>query len=279
MKILASILFTLICHVSFAQTYSVMTYNIRLDTHADGVNAWPNRKEKLIALIRKNNPDILGVQEVLHHQMQDLQSGLPEYTFVGVGRDDGKEKGEYSAIFYKKEKFEVIKQSTFWLSETPDVPGSKNWDAAITRVATYAHLKDKTSGQTFLVLNTHFDHIGKQARLNSAILIKGYIAGYLDFNKTMPVIITGDFNSEPTEPPYLSMINEVVMKFYDTRPANSTTGTFCGFTVNAMTCKTIDYIFHSAAWKTESYQVLTDHDGTYYPSDHLPVIAKLSIIR
>ena len=199
--------------------------------------------------------------------------------FVGVGRDDGKEKGEYSAIFYKKEKFDVLKQNTFWLSETPDVPGSKSWDAAITRVVTHAELKDKTSGQTFLVLNTHFDHIGKEARLNSTILIKGYIEGYLDFNKTMPVIITGDFNSEPTEPPYQSMISEIGTKFYDTRPADSAVGTFCGFTVNAMTCKTIDYIFHSAGWKTESYQVLADHDGTYYPSDHLPVIAKLSIVR
>jgi endonuclease/exonuclease/phosphatase family metal-dependent hydrolase len=279
MKTVAFILFTLLCHVSFAQTYSVMTYNIRLDTQADGVNAWPNRKEKLIGLIRKNNPDILGVQEVLHHQMQDLQSGLPEYTFVGVGRDDGKEKGEYSAIFYKKEEFDVLKQNTFWLSETPEVPGSKSWDAAITRVVTHAQLKDKTSGQTFLVLNTHFDHIGKEARLKSAILIKGFVEGYTHSNKTMPVIITGDFNSEPTEPPYQNMINEIGVKLSDTRPANSTTGTFCGFTVNAMTCKTIDYIFHSPAWKTESYQVLADHDGTYYPSDHLPVIAKLSIVR
>ncbi len=277
MKILVSFLFTLMCYVSLAQTYSVMTYNIRLDTQADGVNAWPNRKEKLTALIRKNNLDILGVQEVLHHQLQDLQTGLPEYSFVGVGRDDGKVKGEYSAIFYKKEKFEVVKQSTFWLSETPEVPGSKSWDAAITRVATYAQLKDKNSGQAFLVLNTHFDHIGKEARLKSAILMKGFIEGYTHANKTMPVIITGDFNSEPTEPPYQNMINEIGMKFYDTRPVDSNVGTFCGFTVNAISCKTIDYIFHSAAWKTESYQVLADHDGMYYPSDHLPVLVKVRL--
>jgi len=277
MKIFNTLLLALSIQLSYSQTYSVMTYNIRLDTQTDGVNAWPNRKAKLIALIAKNNPDILGLQEVLHHQMQDLQSGLLEYAFVGVGRDDGKEKGEYSAIFYKKEKFDVVKQNTLWLSETPDVPGSKSWDAAITRVATYAQLKDKTSGQTFLVLNTHFDHIGKQARLNSAIFIKGFMDGYLHSNKKMPVIITGDFNSEPTEPPYQNMIDEIGMKFYDTRPADSTTGTFCGFTVNAMTCKTIDYIFHSSGWKTESYQVLADHDGTYYPSDHLPVFVRVSL--
>ncbi len=277
MKFFNIILLALSIQISYSQTYSVMTYNIRLDTQADGVNAWPNRKEKLIALIRKANPDILGVQEVLHHQMQVLQTGLPEYAFAGVGRDDGKEKGEFSAIFYKKEKFEVLKQNTLWLSETPDVPGSKSWDAAITRVVTYAELKDKISGQPFLVLNTHFDHIGKQARLNSAILIKGFIDGYSHSNKTMPVIITGDFNSEPTEPPYQNMVDEIGMKLYDSRPANSTAGTFCGFTVNAITCKTIDYIFHSTAWKTESYQVLTDHDGAYYPSDHLPVLVKVRL--
>ncbi|MBI3220260.1 MAG: endonuclease/exonuclease/phosphatase family protein [Bacteroidetes bacterium] len=277
MKLLNTIILAMGIQLSVAQTYSVMTYNIRLDTPADGVNAWPNRKEKLIGLIRKNNPDILGVQEVLHQQMQDLQTSLPDYAFVGVGRDNGKEKGEYSAIFYKKEKFEVLKQSTFWLSETPDVPGSKSWDAAITRVVTHAELKDKTSGQIFLVLNTHFDHIGKEARLKSTLLIKGFIEGYTHSNKKMPAVITGDFNSEPTEPPYQNMVNGIGIKLYDTRPADSTAGTFCGFTVNAMTCKTIDYIFHSAGWKTESYQVLADHDGTYYPSDHLPVIVKLTL--
>jgi endonuclease/exonuclease/phosphatase family metal-dependent hydrolase len=156
-----------------------MSYNIRLDTEADGINQWKNRTDKVIALIKKNNPDLLGVQEALHNQMMDLQKGLSEYEFIGVGRDDGKEKGEYSAIFYKKDKFEVQFQKTFWLSETPSIPGSKSWDAAITRVVSFALLKDKITNKSFLYANTHFDHMGKEARKNSATLIKIFLNGFI----------------------------------------------------------------------------------------------------
>lgn len=254
-----------------AQSVKVMSYNIRLDTKADGINQWGNRIDKVSQLIKLHNPDLLGVQEALHNQMMDLKNNLPQYNYVGVGRDDGKEKGEYSAIFYKKDKFEVLEQKTFWLSETPDVPGSKSWDAAITRVVSYAILKDKSTGESFAYFNTHFDHIGKEARKNSARLIKSHIAS-LRSNK-IPLIVSGDFNSEPTDEPYKTMIDGTVVKLFDSRPANDLTGTYCGFEVNAITCKTIDYIFHSSHWKAEDYQVIQDHDGKYYPSDHLPVMA------
>lgn len=269
--------------IMIAQSVKVMSYNIRLDTEADGVNQWKNRPDKVIGLIKKYNPDLFGVQEAMHNQMVDLQSGLSEYSYVGVGRDDGKEKGEYSAIFYKKEKFELISQNTFWLSETPDVPGSKSWDAAITRVVTHAVFKDKTTGKQFLYANTHFDHVGKEARKNSAFMIKAYLKGFVsgsrynNENLKVPVIVSGDFNSEPTDTPYLTITNGEHFRLFDSRPANNLTGTFCGFELNKMECKTIDYIFHSEDWKASGYQVIQDNDGKYYPSDHLPVLVTLTL--
>jgi endonuclease/exonuclease/phosphatase family metal-dependent hydrolase len=266
-----------------AQTVKVMTYNIRLDTESDGVNQWKNRTEKVYSLIRKYNPDLFGVQEALHNQMMDLKKNLSDYDFIGVARDDGKEKGEYSAIFYKKSKYEVKTQNTFWLSETPNLAGSKSWDAAITRVATFAVLKEKSSGKSFLVLNTHFDHIGKEARKNSVLVIKTYMKGFLagmsvnENTKELPIIITGDFNSEPTEEPYQLMIDGKDFELIDSRPDESKAGTFCSFTVNSIRCKTIDYIFHSTRWTTKKYKVITDNDGKYYPSDHLPVITTLKL--
>ncbi len=260
---------------SNAQPVKVMSYNIRLDTKVDGVNQWGNRIDKVSQLIKQNNPDLLGVQEALHNQMMDLKSNLPEYDFVGVGRDDGKEKGEYSAIFYKRDRFDVIQTKTFWLSETPEVPGSKGWDAAITRVVTYAILKNKSTGKSFAYFNTHFDHIGKEARKNSAKLIKSQVAKIA--SKKTPVIVSGDFNSEPTDEPYKTMIDGTVVKLFDSRPVSDLTGTACGFEVSAQKCKTIDYLFYSTHWKTEGYEVIQDLDGKYYPSDHLPVIALFNL--
>lgn len=265
-----------------AQSVKVMSYNIRLDTEVDGVNQWKNRPNKVIGLIKKYNPDLFGVQEAKHNQMLDLQKGLNDYSYVGVGRDDGKEKGEYSAIFYKKEKFEVLLQNTFWLSETPVVPGSKSWDAAITRVVTFALFKNIATGKLFYYANTHFDHIGKEARKNSAELIKQQVAAFIKSATAqkegkIPAIVSGDFNSEPTDAPYLTITNGQIFPLFDSRPANNLTGTFCGFELNKMECKTIDYIFHSEDWNASGYQVIQDNDGKYYPSDHLPIMVTLTL--
>ncbi|TXH26392.1 MAG: endonuclease/exonuclease/phosphatase family protein [Cyclobacteriaceae bacterium] len=282
MRILLLFIVLLAPAIMLAQSVKVMSYNIRLDTEADGLNQWKNRPDKVIGLIKKYDPDLFGVQEAMHNQMLDLQSGLSEYSYAGVGRDDGKEKGEYSAIFYKKEKFELLTQNTDWLSETPDVPGSKSWDAAITRVFTYALFKDKSTGKNFFYGNTHFDHIGKEARKNSANLIKYFIAGFIKGASSqkeikLPVIISGDFNSEPIDAPYLTITNGEIFRLYDSRPATNLTGTFCGFEINKIKCRTIDYIFHSEDWKASGYQVIQDNDGNYYPSDHLPVFVTLSL--
>ena len=154
-----------------AQEIKLITYNIRLNTQADDVNAWPLRKEKFGNLLNQYNANIWCFQEVLHKQLIDLKAMLPEYSYIGVGRDDGKESGEYSPIFYKNSLYQLVSSGTFWLSPTPNVVASKGWDAAITRICSWAQLEDKTTHKVFFVFNTHFDHIGKKARKESAKLI------------------------------------------------------------------------------------------------------------
>ena len=209
-----------------------MSYNIRFDNPDDGVNAWPNRIDKVAALIRKYDPDIIGVQEALNHQLHDLIRVLPDYSFVGVGRDDGKEEGEYSAILFKHSRFGLLTNSTKWLSETPEIPGSKSWDAAITRILTLARFYDKELKQDFAVLNTHFDHVGKEARTASAHFVMGTLNGLRSRFENIPVIVTGDFNCERTDPPYAVLIENGLL--FDTKPANDKTGTFCTFDVGAI---------------------------------------------
>lgn len=250
-----------------------MTYNIRYDNKGDGVNQWSNRKSKVVTLIKKYDPDIIGVQEALHHQLEDLANALKQYTYVGVGRDDGKTKGEYSALFIRKKRFRISENSTFWLSTTPSVPGSKDWDAAITRIATWALLRDKKSKKEFLMLNTHFDHIGRESRKHAAHMLLDSAAS---LGNGDPVIITGDFNVTRDTEPYSIMVSSDPIKLVDPAPGNPP-GTFCNFKVGGERCKGIDYIFHSTHWKARDYRVIDDNDGTYYPSDHLPVMVTLSL--
>ena len=255
-----------------AQPYKVMTYNIRYDNPYDGVNKWDSRKSKVFDLLKKYDADIIGVQEALHHQLADISANLKHYQFLGAGRDDGKQKGEYSAIFIRKDRFKVLEQNTFWLSKTPDVPGSKDWDAAITRVVTWAKLQDRKSNKVFIMINTHFDHIGKESRKNSARILRDSAASISD---GLPVIITGDFNFTRDKEPYTVMMQQSDIRLIDTAPANAP-GTACGFVVDSRPCVAIDYVFHSPEWKSENYQVIQDNDGKHYPSDHLPVIVTVS---
>lgn len=269
----------LVAATLYSQSIKVMSYNIRLDVASDGVNQWSNRTEKLPALIQKYDPDLVGLQEAMHHQLMKILEVLPQYGYIGVGRDDGKEKGEYSAILYRKSRFTVNWDWTTWLSETPEVEGSKSWDAAITRVVTRGSFLDRRTLETFLYYNTHLDHIGKEARKNSIPIIQKAIEFEKNFQFDVPpvnrVIITGDFNSQPSEEPYKAMVAS--KEYKDARPKNSTQGTFCTFNVNGPPCTLIDHIFYSKkGWKVKSYQVITDNDGTYYPSDHLPVMAEFT---
>lgn len=275
MKLLTGLIMaiTTVTNLAFCQPVKVMSYNIRLDVASDGVNAWPNRADNVVALIKKYNPDILGIQEALHHQLIALLKELPHYRYIGVGRDDGKQKGEFSAILFKKKRFRLKEDSTFWLSETPTIPGSKSWDAAITRIASMAIFVDQKSKKELLIINTHFDHIGKVARANSARLITQTADHYLK-HFSLPVIISGDFNSERSEEAYQNMVATGLL---DSKPASDNQGTFCGFEVGKIICHPIDFIFYSKEWTLEKYQVVTDHHGQYYPSDHLPVMIEIRL--
>ncbi len=258
----------------FSQQMNIITFNIRLNTPNDGINAWPNRIDMVCGLLKFHDPDIFGLQEALHGQIEDIQKNLPDYEWFGVGRDDGEKAGEFSPIFFIKTKFILIENGTFWLSETPEKPG-KGWDAAFNRVVTWGKFKSKVTGKQFLVFNTHFDHIGNEARKNSAFLIRDKIKE-ISNNQGLPVILVGDFNLEPESEP----IGLIKTFMYDAREITETPpygpiGTFNGFGWDAPLENRIDYIFVQGSIKVLKYAVITDSKEKRWPSDHLPVFAKM----
>jgi len=268
--IIVTILFTRVD----AQSLKAMTYNIRLDVASDGNNAWPLRKDFFASQIQFYEPDILGVQEAMPHQVVDLEQLLPQYNQVGIGRE-GVGKGESSNIFYKKDKFTIIQTNTFWLSETPKAI-SMGWDAACHRVCTYALFQEAKTNQLFWVFNTHLDHIGEQARTKGIELILAQINQLNTLN--YPVIFMGDFNSESQEERIVAL--KKVMN--DTREVSlekpfGPVGTFNNFEHDKSVTALIDYIFISkkSNLKVIKYAVLSDSKDLKYPSDHLPVYVEM----
>jgi len=258
--------------------FRVMSYNIRYDNPGDSVHAWPHRKERVVNLIRYHQADLLGLQEVLEHQLDYLDSALEDYAQVGVGRDDGKSAGEFSPIFYREDKFELLEWGTFWLSETPDVP-SKSWDAALPRIATWTQLKHIKTQDTLYCFNTHFDHRGTLAREKSAQLIRDKIE---EIAGSYPTVVTGDFNANPTSAPYRAMLAEQGLNDAleeSQLPHQGALSSFSGFVVahGLQPERRIDYIFVSPTIQVFRHAILTDHQEGAYPSDHLPVIASVSL--
>lgn len=258
---------------------NLMTFNIRYDNPADSLNNWKYRKDYAAGMILKNDIDVMGTQEVLNNQLNDLLILLPGYASQGVGRKDGKTDGEYSAVFYKKERFELIKSGTFWLSEQPSYVGVKGWDAAIERIATWVILKEKISGKEFAFINTHFDHIGQVARRESAKLI---LAKTDEIANGLPAFVSGDFNATPD--------SEVIKILTDTNSGNHLTDsrsittnivgpawTFHGFgTVPLENRSIIDYIFVKSGIPVTQVSVISEMQGKIYLSDHNPVLIKAS---
>jgi endonuclease/exonuclease/phosphatase family metal-dependent hydrolase len=263
-----------------AQPLNVMTFNIRLNTSSDGENAWPYRKNKAISQILFYNVQILGVQEALHDQMMDLKEWLTDYSYVGVGRDDGKTAGEYSAIFYDSKRLKLLKTETFWLSEQPTVPGSKSWDAAITRIVTWAEFKDRKTKKKFFVFNTHFDHIGKTARAESAKIILQKVK---EIAGKHPVIVTGDFNSTPLEDPYQIITDAnnphrlTDSKTVCLTPHYGPTGTFNAFKDKETSDEPIDYIFVKGKVRVLRHGTISESWQGRFSSDHFPVFATLDL--
>jgi endonuclease/exonuclease/phosphatase family metal-dependent hydrolase len=276
-KNILSIVFLLgVITIINGQSYKIMTYNIRYDNPFDGENQWAKRKEFLSSQIAFYEPDVFGIQEGLHHQVTYLDSTLTDYNFLGIGRDDAKTKGEYSAIFYNSRKLKVVDEDTFWLSETPNEI-SVGWDASMERICTYALFIDIEKEKQFWVFNTHFDHIGNKARIHSVELILEKIKELNTQN--FPVIVMGDFNLKPTSKP-IQTISKILN---DTKLTSSSKpfgpqGTFNGFNFHEPVIDRIDYLFTSKNnIEVNKYAVLSDSKNCKYPSDHLPVFIEIKI--
>ncbi|HEX4945621.1 MAG TPA: endonuclease/exonuclease/phosphatase family protein [Blastocatellia bacterium] len=272
------LLMILLSASTFSQSRDVrvMSFNIRYGTANDGENHWDKRKEFLLATIKAFNPDLLGTQETLGFQRDYLAANLSGYEVLGVGRDDGKEKGEMTALYFRRSRFEKLDGGHFWLSETPDVPGSKNWDAALTRMVTWVKLRDKQNpkAKPLMFFNTHFDHRGVQARHEAAKLIRRRVA---EAAKTCSVIVTGDFNAGDDSDPYRALFGDdspVVDAYRAVNPTRTPNeGTFSGFKVEATTGPRIDWIGASREWQVVKAMIdRTARDGRT-PSDHFPVAA------
>jgi endonuclease/exonuclease/phosphatase family metal-dependent hydrolase len=270
-------------------TLSILTFNVRYDNPADGPDRWRNRRDQAITLIRDHGADLVGLQEALKSQLDDLLAALPEYRALGVGRDDGKEAGEYSAILYRTGRLRPVESGTFWLSESPEAPGSKSWNTACTRVCTWALFEERgedgqggePTGKRFYHFNTHLDHASQEARLNGARLILERIAARKEAN--LPVIVTGDFNAGEenpairvfTAPGGLTGESTPAM-FVDTyraaHPGEREVGTFHGFKGQPGKDK-IDYVLVSQGFETVSASIDRRHIQGRYPSDHFIVAA------
>ncbi len=256
------------------KAFRVMSFNLRVNVASDGEKAWPYRKDQAANVVRSHRTDLMGVQEATQEMLADVQARLPGFAWFGVGRADGEEGGEYSAIFYRTARFELLKQATFWLSETPDVPGSKSWDAAIERIVTWGRLRDRQTGATFYLFNTHFDHVGEQARQESARLLLRRIE---EIAGEAPVLVTGDFNAAPHSKPYALLINRLEDAFRATQQAHEgPTSTWNGFG-EIEAGRRIDFIFAGGPVRILRHAILADRSEGRWPSDHLPVLAEVVV--
>jgi len=265
----------------------VMSFNVRYAAANDGENSWDKRKDLACEVVRRQHPDVIGLQEALRVQIDDIRAALSEYGEIGVGREDGQTKGEYSAILYRKDRFNVNESGTFWLSDTPEVPGSITWGNACTRVCTWARLVPKLSGKAFYMFNTHLDHISQLSRDKGIVLIASHLR---DRKHSDPVILTGDFNvgennsvvqylnGEAPLPVASNGLSKnptpLVDAFRLLHKDASEVGTFHGFKGDRSASK-IDYIFAQPGVDVLQADILHDNKDNRYPSDHFPITAAL----
>lgn len=276
MKKFLILLFLLFSLVVASQNYKVMTYNIRLDIASDGENTWNLRKDHVAGLLQFYQPDIVGIQEGLPHQVHYLDSLLTDYQVIGQGRDGGK-KGEQSAIFYNHLIFDLLESDTFWLSETSEKV-SKGWDAQLNRICTYGLFKNKITKEVFWVFNTHLDHVGAVAREKSVQLIHQMIES--KNSKKYPVVVMGDLNSEPSTNQVNFLSDNYLNAKKEAALVYNATGTFNGFDFFKPVTTEIDYIFLSKEKVTiQKYAVLTDSYNCKYPSDHFPVLVEFQFTK
>jgi len=252
---------------------SVGTFNVRCDFPGDGVQGWAYRRERFLSLLHTWLPDVLGLQEPLQHQYNQIQQSLTDYASVGVGRDDGREAGEFCPIFYRRERFDLLESGTFWFSETPEVPGTSDWGNRNRRICTWANLKERSSGTAFTVYNLHLDHESQHSREKSVALLLSRIR---ERETQLPVIVMGDFNAEPDNPALARFANSSVPTSVLMTVPGAAAGTFHGFAGDVEEGP-IDHIFVSSEWVLENARVILGDGLRPYPSDHLPVSAVLSL--
>lgn len=259
-----------------AQTFRVATFNLRFDSRGDSGNLWEDRASAVTNLIRYHDFDIMGTQEALIHQLEKVSADLPYLNRYGKGRDNGTTTGEHSAIFYKKDKFKLIKSGDFWLREDPAKPGL-GWDATCcNRICSWVQLQDKKTGRQFFVFNAHFDHEGKIARVESGKLIVKKIK---EIAKGAPAILTGDFNGDKESEWYKNIASSGVVhdSYNDVKFPYEPSSTFNGFGRSLTGNGVIDHIFVSSHFKGKSWGILTDTYNGKFPSDHYPVLAVVNL--
>lgn len=254
------------------------TFNIRYDEKADSLNGWAYRKDTVAAFIKAQDIDVIGMQEVLHHQLEDLKERLPEYGAIGVGRDDGDTAGEYSALLYKKDRFTVLDSNTFWLSQYPDSIGFIGWDGACPRIATWAKFQDNKTGKIFMAVNTHFDHVGIEARKNSALMI---IEKIKEIVGDQPAVLTGDFNISDKEEAYQTITTNEFVLLDAHKVAESTEGvnySWHNWGKQPMEERQkIDFIFVTPTITVHRSWIPKEPDTEWgFISDHNPVVSKIS---
>jgi len=254
----------------------VMTLNVRMDTPYDSINAWPNRAEMVCDFLKDEKPDLLGMQEVLLHQYEALDSALEDYMSIGVGRNDGAKSGEMNPIFFRKERFDLVRTITFWLSETPDIPGSQAWGANLPRIVTWAELVDRNSSEHLFFFNTHFAHDSDSARVMSSKMLLNKVD---TIASGFPFIITGDFNMLPTSKGYeiLTGPAESVPLLQDSYEISEKRPYGPEYTFNSFSdmggSGRIDYIFVKEGMEVLDHRTTIKKERGIYISDHWPVEA------
>lgn len=273
MRYLNILILCLIISFAHAQPLQIGSFNLRYDNPGDSGNLWKNRASVCAGLIRFHQFDILGTQEGLKHQLDQLQNLLPEYQYFGVGRDDGRSAGEHAAIFIRKDRFEKLDGGDFWLSTTPNQPG-KAWDAALPRICSWLKLKDKRTKKIFYVFNAHYDHIGVQARIESSKLILSRVT---EVAGKYPVIVMGDLNGNRTSPWYLRFQESgIVTDVLQVSPiVYQNNGSFNAFQPASIKPDVIDHIFITPGFLVDRYGILTDTYNGKFPSDHFPILTTL----
>jgi endonuclease/exonuclease/phosphatase family metal-dependent hydrolase len=255
---------------------NLMSYNIRYDITTSNASPWTERHDAISSQIKRYDVDIVGMQEVLDHQKAQLLGDLPGFASIGVGRDDGQKAGEYSPIFYKVERFRVLSSGTFWLSPTPDVP-SKGWDAALNRICTYAQFFDLKSNQSFWVFNTHFDHVGEEARMKSSVLILQKIQEVTKGTR-QAVIFCGDLNLNDDHPTISFLQAQMKDALLGSKDVKSNMNkTFNNFDLENEASKRIDYIFTNEKAEVLTFETVVERFGISYPSDHFPILTSLKL--